>query len=92
MSFEFESINHGQSDTSSLNIARSHLLEDEKGLSTELSDDELEQVNGGILPILPLIGIGIRIAAPHVIRFAARQVANAAGREFVRGVSEGLGE
>ena len=92
MSFEFESINHGQSDTSSLNIARSHLLEDEKGLSTELSDDELEQVNGGILPILPLIGIGIRIAAPHVIRFAARQVAKEAGKEFVRGVSEGLGE
>ena len=91
MSFEFESINHGQSDTSSLNIARSHLLKDEEGLSTELGDDELEQVSGGIL-FLPLIGIAVRIAAPHVIRFAARQVAKEAGKEFVRGVSEGLGE
>ncbi|MEG4207976.1 class IIb bacteriocin, lactobin A/cerein 7B family [Microcoleus sp. Pol7_A1] len=90
MSFEFESVNHGQSDTSDLNIARSHLLKDEEGLSTELSDDELEQVNGGFLPLL--IGIGVRIAAPHVIRFAARQVAKQAGMELVRGVSEGLGE
>jgi lactobin A/cerein 7B family class IIb bacteriocin len=92
MSFEFESVNHGQSDTSGINIARSHLLEDEKGLSTELSDDELEEVNGGIIPLIPLIGIGIRIAAPHVIRFAARQVAKEAGREFVRGVAEGARE
>ncbi len=89
MSFEFESVNHCQSDTSSLNIASSHLLEEEKGLSGELGDDELEQVNGGIAPLIPLIGIGVRIAAPHVIRFAARQVAKEAGREFVRGVAEG---
>ncbi|MEG4453400.1 class IIb bacteriocin, lactobin A/cerein 7B family [Microcoleus sp. N9_A1] len=56
MSFEFESVNHGQSDTSGLNIAVSHLLEDEEGLSGELGDDELEQVSGGPLPLLVRLG------------------------------------
>lgn len=91
MSFEFESVNHCQSDTSGLNIASSHLLEDEKGLSGELGDDELEQVNGGIAPLIPLIGIGIRIAAPIAIRVATRVVAKAAAQEFGRGVAEGYG-
>ena len=87
MSFEFESVNHYQSDTSGLNIAHSHLSKDEEGLSTELSDDELEQVNGGFLPLIPLIGIAVRIAAPIAIRV----VAKAAIQEFGRGVSEGYG-
>jgi lactobin A/cerein 7B family class IIb bacteriocin len=80
MSFEFESINHCQSDPLSLNIARSHLLEDEKSLSTELGDDELEEVNGGILPLLVL---GARLAAPAIIRTVARSAARRAVGEAV---------
>jgi lactobin A/cerein 7B family class IIb bacteriocin len=81
MSFEFESVNHCQSDTSGLNIARSHLLEDEEGLSTELGDDELEQVSGGIAPLIA-IGVGI------VVRTAVK----ATVREFGRGFAEGFAE
>lgn len=65
MSFEFESVNHFQSDTS------------------ELSDDELEQVNGGLLPLIPLIGIGVRLAAPAIGRFVAKQVAKQAAKSVI---------
>jgi len=80
MSFEFESVNQCQSYPSSLNIASSHLLEDEKGLSGELGDDELEQVNGGILPLLVLAA---RLAAPAIIRTVARSTARRAVGEAV---------
>ncbi len=65
MSFEFESVNHFQSDTS------------------ELSDDELEQVNGGVLPLIPLIGIGVRLAAPAIGRFVAKQVAKQVAKSVI---------
>jgi lactobin A/cerein 7B family class IIb bacteriocin len=82
MSFEFESVNYFQSDTSGLNIASSHLLEDEEGLSTELSDDELEQVNGGVLPLLAL-GVAARLAAPAIGRFVAKQVAKQVAKSVI---------
>ncbi|MBD2077177.1 class IIb bacteriocin, lactobin A/cerein 7B family [Phormidium sp. FACHB-592] len=87
MSFEFESVNHCRSDTSGLNITSSHLLEDEDGLS----DDELEQVSGGIAPLI-LVGAAARIAAPFVLRTAAKVVAKAASVEFGQGFAEGLRE
>lgn len=86
MSFEFESVNHYQSETSGLNITPSHLLEDEDALS----DDELEQVSGGIVPFL--VVAAVRIAAPIVIRTAAKVVAKEAAKEFGKGVVEGYRE
>ena len=88
MSFEFESVNHCKSDPSSLNIASSHLLEDEKGLSGELGDDELEQVNGGILPLLVLAA---RLAAPVIIRSVANAGRSAGGRAVGEAVRDFIG-
>lgn len=63
---------------SDLNIAGSHLLEDEEGLSGELGDDELEQVSGGPLP---LVAWGIGLLVGGVMAFGVGEGWMAASNE-----------
>jgi lactobin A/cerein 7B family class IIb bacteriocin len=55
-------------ENSALNITDAHLLEQEKGLSDELGDDELEQVSGGLGPLAAAgLIVGGAVAATFVV-------------------------
>ncbi|MEG4321868.1 MULTISPECIES: class IIb bacteriocin, lactobin A/cerein 7B family [unclassified Microcoleus] len=84
MSFEFESVNPSFQEVSQA----PELQHQSQSDTSELSDDELEQVNGGILPLLAL---GVRLAAPVIGRTVANLGRSAGGRAVGEAVRDFTG-